>query len=220
MPSVRAAMIGLLGLALADATPRGDLVDESKWFEGEFVSAANQPLDRLVASGNVVGLQISGRGESVLLRKRTYPLRLPCRLAFRVRWSESKFEGAYPSLHVIFDPPEDGEWWKAPTARGGRYWNGMRTFLFHFSTSPDWRKIGPTSELEHAEGVHGYSSPKGEWVDLVLRLESNEVTVLQGTKEVAKAKVDLGSIDRYTWAIGDQTSTFVELDSFRASGGR
>lgn len=210
-----AALIALL-LFMPDVTPKGPNTWEGRWTQGDFLAIANQPLDRLVESGPTVGLQISGQGESCLLRRRTYPLRLPCRLKFRVRWTEAKFDHAFPSVHVVFDPPPTtAEWWKNPTTRNGSLWSDDRkTFLFHFATRPDFRRLGITTELESASEFHRYSSEKGEWVDLEFQLDARMTVVSAQGRKVAECVADLRGYKSFTFGIGDQTSTFVELDEF------
>src|SRR6266850_2797585 len=162
---MRAAAAGLLLLLAADVSPKGGGFRETRWKGGDFVAAANEPLDRVVEGGETVGLKISGLGESCLLRKRIYPMRLPCRFAFRVRWTDKKFQDAFPSVHVVLDPPEiHSEWWEAPiTDHVGRWRDGVRNFLVHFSTNPDWRYAGLSTDLETSDRKHEFSPPKGEW---------------------------------------------------------
>lgn len=219
---MRFASAFLVPLLLADVTPRGGTFRETQWNKGDFVAIANQPLDRLVESGQAVGLQISGQGESCLLRRRVYPLRLPGRLKFRVRWTEAKFDHAFPSVHVVFDPPPTThEWWSRPTTRNGSLWSDDRkTFLFHFATRPDFQRLGMTTELESASGFHRYCSEKGDWVDLEIRLTARTASVFAKGRLVANCGAELGGFKSFTYGIGDQTSTFVELDEFSCEAGR
>ena len=219
---MRFAAACLVPFLLADATPKGGDFRETLWSPGDFVAIANQPLDRLVESGHAVGLQISGQGESCLLRRRTYPLRLPCRLKFRVRWTDAKFDHAFPTVHVVFDPPPTtADWWKHPTTHNGSHWgDGRQTFLFHFATRPDFRRIGMTSELESAHGRHGYCSEKGARIDLEIRLDARTTAVFADGRKVAECEADLRGFKSFTYGIGDQTSTFVELDEFCCVEGR
>lgn len=219
---MRFAALSFLALFAADVTPKGSNVWETRWSKGDFVAISNQSLDRLVEFGQSVGLQISGQGESCLLRRRVYTLRLPCRLKFRVRWTESKFEHAFPSVHVVFNPPPTAhEWWSRPTTRNGSLWSEDRkTFLFHFATRPDFQRLGITTELESATGTHRYCSEKGVWVDLEIRLTDRAASVFAKGQLVATYGSDFSAFKSYTFGIGDQTSTFVELDEFGCEAGR
>ena len=215
---MRFGLVLPLLLAFADATPHGEAIDETRWKDGDFVAVANQPLHRLFDAGDTVGLQISGRGESCLLRRRSYPLKLPCLLTFRVRVSNERFSNAFPSLHVVFEPPDPADpWWKEPTVNGGRYWKGRMTFLFHFSTTGNWRQMGMTEELESAPVTHAFSPRRDRWIDLSIRLESDAITVYERTATLGTVKANLSMFSGFTYGIGDQTSTFVELAAFRCA---
>ena len=219
---MRTAAACLISLLLADATPKGATWSETRWHKGDFVAASNDGLDRVVSAGEAVGIRISGRGESCLLRRRAYALHLPCRLRFRVRWSDARFGAAYPSVHLVFNPPAlENDWWIRPmTANGGSWADRRQSFLFHFSTDPAWKVYGMTESLESAVGRHFYSSAERAWIDVEIKLDGSMATVSADGKEVAHCKADLRGIRTFTYGIGDQTSTFVELDDIHCVEGR
>lgn len=211
---MRFAAAGLLSLLLADAAPRNGSFRETRWVKGDFVAATNDLVDRLTDSGDVVGIRIRDRGESCLIRRRAFPLRPPCRLRFRMKWSDAKFGAAYPSVHVLLNPPApDQGWWKKPI-EGGRWSGQLRTFLFHFSTDHNWRVYGPTEALESAGGRHLFSPAENRWIDIEIKLDGKYADVFVDGKEVAGCELDLKGTSTFTYGIGDQTSTFVELADF------
>ncbi|HEU4339081.1 MAG TPA: hypothetical protein VFS19_03350 [Planctomycetota bacterium] len=217
---MRAAAYSFLALLLADVTPRSPEWVEARWHPGDFIAASNESLERVVDSGDAVGIKLSGRQESCLLRARVYPLRTPCRLRFRVRSSEAQFGHWYPSLHVLFNPPAlDDPWWKQPIEDRG--WTGRRpSFLFHFSSDPTWRLLGMTRGLEDAAHRHGYSAQDKTWVQIEIRFDGRKAAVFADGLNVAECSADLREFKTFTYGIGDQTSTFVELDEFRCEPAR
>jgi len=219
---MRIAVACLLALLTFDATPKGGSLRETRWKRGDFAAITNDTIDRAVEEGETVGIRIDGRGESCLLRRRAYPLRLPCRIHFRVRWSEAQHGAAYPSLHLMFNPPaSDHNWWKAPITPAGGQWTDLRqTFLFHFSTDAAWQVFGMTDRFESAFGRHSYTAAEKTWVNFEIKLDGKTATVSAGGKEVGSCKADLRGCTTFTYGIGDQTSTFVELDEFACFEGR
>src|SRR5262245_296398 len=167
---MRTAVFAILGVLAADITPRGSTIYETRWPAGDFVAVSTESLDRLVDSGPVVGLKISGVGESCLLRRHRFTLEMPCRAQFRVRWSDVKYGAAYPSIHLVFNPPAlDDEWWKKPNIGGA--WKGIvPSFLFHFATDGNSRRFGLTAGFEDAPRRHEYSAPENHWFNLEIML--------------------------------------------------
>jgi hypothetical protein len=211
---MRFAAACLLWLTLSDITPRGPEQAETRWDPGDFVVAATEPLDRLVNSGECVGLKLSGRGESCLLRREVFPFRPQARLRFRMRWSDAGCGNAYPSVHVLFNPPGlDDAWWNKPM-QGGQWAGRIRTLLFHFSTDPEWRVLGSTQSFESAAGRHRYSPPENKWIAVEIRFKRDSAEIFVDGKEVAACPLDLKEVRTFTYGIGDQTSTYVELDEF------
>jgi len=217
---MRAAALVSLSLMFADVTPHGASYKETRWKQGDFTAAATESLDRTVTSGDVVGIKTSGRGESCLIRRQVFPFRAPCRLHFRMRWSDVKFLAGYPSLHVLFDPPAlNDSWWKAPISDGE--WTGGRpSFLFHFASDRNWRQMGMTASLESAAGQHHFWSSENTWVSIELRFDGRTAVALAEGRKVGECDADVSRFKTFTYGIGDQTSTFVELDEFRAEPGR
>jgi hypothetical protein len=214
---MRAACLALL---LLDVSPSGDIV-ETTWAERDWTAATNDEFEVRELRGGVVALQIKGGGEACLIRRRILPLRLPVEVTFRMRWTECAHGNAYPSAHVIFDPPAlDDEWWKQPVSppAGGGPWSGGRsTFLFHFATDPGWRKVGFTNTVENAAALHEYSPPQKQWLEIRIRLEKGRAVVTADGREVASSEGNVSAHKTFTVAIGDQTSTRVELDELRVS---
>lgn len=214
------AALSLLALFAADVTPRGAEVVEARWHPGDFIAASNESLERVVDSGDTVGIKLTDRLESCLLRARVYPLRTPCRLRFRVRWSEAKFGNGYPSLHVLFNPPPlDDAWWKEPIE--DRKWSGHRhSFLFHFASDPAWRLLGITMAIEDAAHRHAYTAQEKTWVQIEIRFDGKRAFVFADGRNVAECSADLRDFKTFTYGIGYQTATFVELDEFRYAQSR
>ena len=214
---MRTLVLAFLAAAMADVSPRGDSFRESRWIHGDFVAAANDPIATLVDKGETVGIKITGIGESCLLRRMSFPFRLPSRFRFRIRWTDSDRGNAYPSVHLVLDPPPlDHPWWKGPiTEHVGRWRDGIQNFLFHFSTDREWKHIGVSNWLETADRRHEYSPPKDRWIDVEIRLEATRGKVFVNGVKVGEAEANLGRFKTFTYGIGDQSSTFVELDEFR-----
>jgi hypothetical protein len=205
----------LLLALLADVSPRTDGGLERRWREGDWVIASNDPLKSSTTSGDVVGLQIAGRGESCMIRRARHRLRFPTRVAFRIRWTEAGFTHAYPSVHVLLDPPAlDDAWWEKPIGNPawGRWSAGLKVFVFHYSNDGSWRQHGVSDAVESADGHHDYSSAKGEWARIEIRLEADRIEVHADGKKVAETKADLSAVRHFTFGFGDQTSTRVEVD--------
>ncbi|HZL71209.1 MAG TPA: hypothetical protein VFC86_02015 [Planctomycetota bacterium] len=218
---MRAALFAILAAVMTDVSPRGVSFRESRWNQDDFVVAANDPVATLVDKGETVGIKITGIGESCLLRRKAFPFRLPCRFRFRIRWTECGRGNAYPSVHLVLDPPPlDRPWWKSPiTEHVGRWRDGVQNFVFHFSTDPEWKHVGLSNWPETADRRHQYSPPKDRWIDVEMRLESKRGEVFVDGLKVAEAEADLRRFRSFTYGIGDQTSTFVELDDFRCEAG-
>ena len=205
----------LLPLVLFDTSPRTPGATESWWREGDWVIASNDPLKSSTVKGDIVGFQMTARGESCMFRKRRLPLQLPCRLTYKIRWTEAQFGAAYPSVHVIFDPPAlDDDWWKKPIGNPtwGRWSKAQPTFLFHFSTDASWRQFGLTDAIESADARHEYSPPQNQWIKLQITLGKEKIVVAADGKKIAECAADLKAYKTFTFGFGDQTSTRVEVD--------
>jgi hypothetical protein len=214
----------LAGAAFADTSPPSRAIVETRWPDGALVIASNDKLTVKEGTGDTPAVCIAGGGESCILRRARFTLRLPCRVRFRLRWTEAQYGNAYPSAHVVFDPPDVKDaWWDEPIAGGpgAGTWAGDRTsVLFHFATDANWRRCGLSTSLEQGPQRHAYSPPKGGWIALELSLEASRVTVRADGKDVAAFDADLRSFKTFTWAVGDQTSTRVELDEVRILPGK
>jgi len=156
---------GLLAVLLLAGTPAEAGLDasdrcvwhrETRWKAGDFVPSTNDTLEICRLEGDRPAVRIAGRGESCALRRARYRLSLPMRVSVRIRWSEPRFESAYPTAHLVWDPPEisDG-WWERPMVgeSGMGQWNGGRQgYLFHFpSASSGYSQHGVSERLETAE---------------------------------------------------------------------
>ena len=212
----------LAPLLLFDTSGRPAGFTESWWREGDWVIASNDPLKSSTTKGDVVGLQITRRGESCMFRKCRLPLHLPSRVTYKIRWTEAPLGAAYPSVHLIFDPPAfDDQWWKKPIGNPtwGRWSKAQPTFLFHFATDGSWRQFGMTDAIESADNRHEYSPPQNQWIKLVLALSKEAIVVSADGKKVAECAADLSKFKTFTFGFGDQASTRVEVDEVRVTPG-
>jgi len=217
---------GLLAVLLLAGTPAEAGLDasdrcvwhrETRWKAGDFVPSTNDTLEICRLEGDRPAVRIAGRGESCALRRARYRLSLPMRVSVRIRWSEPRFESAYPTAHLVWDPPEisDG-WWERPMVgeSGMGQWNGGRQgYLFHFpSASSGYSQHGVSERLETADGRHSFRSTEGEWTRLDFDLDRQGIIVRSGEADVARCGARLGEVRWFTLGFGDQTSTLVELD--------
>jgi hypothetical protein len=210
----------LSGVAGADTSPRRPGGVERRWSKGDWQFVTNDPFVVQEEAGDVLALQIKGYGESCAIRKRAWPLQFPCRVIFRMRWTENAYGNAYPSAHLLFDPPaHTDEWWKCPFV-GGAWAGNKPVYLFHFATDAGWRRVGMSQNLESAAAGHEYGPPKGQWLAVLFVLERDKVVVSVDGKEVARTEVDLSGYRTFSPGFGDQTSTRVELDELRVLPGR
>lgn len=215
-----ALLVLLASIAAADTSHRPSTLSESSWRAADFAAATNDPWTELVTDGGVASLKITGHGESCLLRRRRIPFADGLRIAFRVRVSQPAKGSAYPSLHVVLDPPAlDDPWWALIAGDGfqQRRWpGGVRVFLFHFpDTNLNWSQMGVSGELESGPHRHQYVPALDRWIWLEVRFLRGEAIVSADDREVAHCPADLTGVRTVAWGVGDQTSTRVELDAVR-----
>ncbi len=210
--------------AFADTSGPRRMFRETRWASGDFAVGANDPLQSMHDRGDVAGIQLTGLGESVMLRRRRFSMARPVKVVFRVRWTEGEGDIGYPSVNLVFNPPAlDDGWWKEPIEwppGSGRWAGGRQGFVFHFANDPNWRRVGVSASVENADGRHAYSAEKGKWVEVALVLDAAGITVRADGKEVARAAADLGGVSTFACGFGDQHRTRVELDELSVTPGR